>query len=95
MGKPSTKGGFAKSVKIYNTVHNAGEQARKTAELMAEASKLEKRGEMLEMLLEELRPKVEVIIKKVFIKFCEGHKLDQSKIDDEWTHFRKILRRFL
>ena len=95
MGKPSTKGGFYKEVIIRPSVHSQGENLRKTAELMAEASKLQNKGEMITMLMEELKPKIEIILKKVFVKFCQGHNLAEDKTEEEWTHFRKILRRHL
>jgi len=84
-----------KQVKI-SSVHSQGENTRKADEAYRELQKeAGSRSELEQMLIYELKPKIETIIRKVFVKFCEGHKLDEWKVQEEWEHFRKILRRHL
>ena len=85
-----------RQVKINPAVHNQGENNRKSDEILRELSVVaQDKNELDHMLIYELKPRIETIIKKVFIKFCQGHKLDEWKIEEEWAHFRKILRRHL
>lgn len=94
MGKPTTKG-FKKEVKI-SSVHNQGENTRKADEALREIQlEARDRPELEHMLVYELKPRIETIIRKVFVKFCQGHKLEEYKIEEEWKNFRKILRRHL
>lgn len=95
MGKPSTKGGFVKTGVKIRPIHSEGEKLRERTEAIVEASMQQTKGDMTMLLVEELKPKIEQIVKKVFFKFCLGHSLPDDKIEEEWTNFRKILRRHL
>lgn len=81
---------------IISSVHSEGEKKRQAVEMLAEVSKENNKGEMLNALIYELKPKIEQIIKRVFVKFCNGHGLvEETKVEEEWKYFRKILRKHL
>jgi hypothetical protein len=80
-----------RQVRIHNRIHSKEERLREFTEFLIEVSKQNRRTDMIFMLMEELRPKIEEKVRLAFKRY----KLANLEESLDWEGFVKFLRRHL